>query len=77
MFNQSSVIRNAVGELLGSVGRVPFVPGAQVALRFPGMLCIPGTFTAVPFWRQGIVNTCVHASRTLFLTVVTCVIVRC
>jgi hypothetical protein len=29
------------------------VLGAQVALRFPGALCLPGTFEPVAFWKTG------------------------
>jgi hypothetical protein len=53
LFNNSPTVKRALGNILGSENKVPYVLGAQVALRFPGALCLPGTFEPVAFWKTG------------------------
>jgi hypothetical protein len=53
LFNNSSSVKRALGELLGSEGAVPYLFGGQVALRYPGTLCMPGTYEPVPAWKTG------------------------
>lgn len=53
LFNESTPLRKAVGQLLGGEDRVPFIPAAQIALRFPGDFCIDGaaeSLSPVPWW---------------------------
>lgn len=50
LFNNSPSLRAEIGRLLGDESLVPFLFGAQVALRFPGTLCFPGSFSPVPWW---------------------------
>lgn len=52
LFNNSPLVRNCVGTLLGNANSVPYIPAAQIALRFPGTLCLPETFEPVPFWKS-------------------------
>lgn len=50
LFNQNSTITNTVESLIGQ--KPPFLMGAQIALRFPGTLCMPNTFLPVPFYND-------------------------
>jgi tetratricopeptide (TPR) repeat protein len=43
-------VSTLVGKLLGK--NCPPVWAGQVALRFPGTLCVPNTFSPVPFWNK-------------------------
>lgn len=46
---QCPAVVDAVSRLLGPQHRF-FAPAAQVALRLPGTLCLPGTFEPAPHW---------------------------
>ena len=52
LFNDSSRLLGLLGAILGSDTLVPYLQGAQLALRFPGTLCMPGTFEPVHFWKS-------------------------
>ena len=48
LYNRSDALLRGVQSLLGV--RPPTLLHAQVALRFPGFLCLPGTFSPSPYW---------------------------
>ncbi len=51
VFNRSPALVAAVEALLGPGKKFHFTH-AQIALRFPGALCLPGTFAPVPQWTR-------------------------